>query len=319
MYVDKRLNGVHAVQTLSRLNRIFDKKEETIVLDFANEADDIQKAFEPYYEKTLLKEGTDPNLLYDLQGQLENFHLYNQQDLDRFARVFFNPKGTQDQLYAALDPVVVKYKEISPEERMEFRGQLKDYLRLYAFLSQIIQFTDADLEKLFVFGKYLLRILPVERADLPTEIQQYIDITTYRVQKTRNGKISPERGQTELPPTDPTGKHIVPPEDLEPLSIIIRELNKRFGTNFSEEDKVFIQTLEEKLLGDEALLNSLRVNTPQNARLTFDLVVNDRLQEMIDSNFKFYKQVTDDDAFARVFLDWLFERYRERLKKGNGH
>jgi len=100
------------------------------------------------------------------------------------------------------------------------------------------------------------------------------------------------------------------PEDMEPLSEIISELNKRFGTDFTEEDKVFIRQLEQRISNDPALEASIRVNPPEDARLTFNQVVNDRLQEMIDSNFKFYKQVTDNPDFAEDFLGWLFERYR---------
>lgn len=98
-------------------------------------------------------------------------------------------------------------------------------------------------------------------------------------------------------------------EAKEALSEIIRELNKRFGTEFSEEDRVFIEQLEGRLAGDAALEASVRANTPENARLTFDHVVTDRLQEMIDTNFEFYKRVTDDPEFGKFFVGWLFERY----------
>jgi type I restriction enzyme, R subunit len=104
MYVDKKLGGVNAVQTLSRLNRVYPSKNETMVLDFANQAEEIQKAFAPYYEKTLLSEGTDPNLLYDLQTRLESFHFYSDAEVNRFAEVYYDPKGTQDKLYAVLAP-----------------------------------------------------------------------------------------------------------------------------------------------------------------------------------------------------------------------
>ena len=146
MYVDKKLGGVNAVQTLSRLNRVAPGKSETFVLDFANEADEIQKAFEPYYDRTVLKEGIDPNLLYDLQTKLADFHLYTTEDIHRFATVYFDPKGTQDLLHAALQPAVDRYMNASEEERVPFRGHLKDFVNLYAFLSQIITFVDAELE-----------------------------------------------------------------------------------------------------------------------------------------------------------------------------
>ena len=109
MYVDKKLGGVNAVQTLSRLNRIYPEKRGTIVLDFANEADEIQAAFEPYYETTLLSEATDPNLLYEIQSRLLAFPVFTEADVERFAKVYFDKKATQDQLYAVLAPVTTRF------------------------------------------------------------------------------------------------------------------------------------------------------------------------------------------------------------------
>jgi type I restriction enzyme, R subunit len=314
MYVDKKLGGVNAVQTLSRLNRTCPNKEETVVLDFANDADDIQKSFEPYYDRTLLSEGTDPNLLYDLQTHLAEYHIYTVSEVDAFAAVWFDPKATQDKLHSLLVPAVDRYEAVGQDEKQQFRSQLGDYVRLYAFLSQVVTFTDADLEKLYVYGRILLRKLPVKRDQLPVEIQQNIDVDSYRVQQTSSGKINLDRGIKELEPI--TGGNIFqpPPAEIEALSLILKALNDRFGTEFTEDDKVFIQQLEEKLAGDPALEASVKVNVPENARLTFDHVANDKIQEMIDSNFKFYKQVTDDPAFEKFFLDWLFERYKKEKK-----
>ena len=175
---------------------------------------------------------------------------------------------------------------------------------------------DADLERLYVFGRLLLRKLKPKHEDLPVEIQQNIDMESYRLQKTSSGKIKLARGTTELEPVKPLGVSVPNPEDLEPLSKIIQELNERFGTNLGDEVKRSIQQLETKLVRNAALEAAVRVNAPDNARLTFDHVVNDDLQEMIDSNFKFYKQVTDDPEFEKALLDWLFDRYRKSKMRG---
>lgn len=315
MYVDQKLGGVQAVQTLSRLNRTHPDKDETMVLDFANTADDIQHAFQPFYEQTLLSESTDPNLLYDLQGNLEVFDFYSDNDLQTFARVYFDPKGTQDKLNATLTPTVDRYKAAPEDDQVKFKGFLTDYVRLYAFLSQIIPFTDADLEKLYVFGRYLLRRLPRRKGELPKEIQQNIDMESYRIKKTRNGEITLERGNGVIEPIKPKQNHYILEEELEQLSRIIKELNERFGTDFAEEDKVFIRQLEEKLSGETALEASVLTNTPENARLTFDHVVTDRLQDMVETNFKFYKRITDDREFGKFFLDWLFDRFRKTIEE----
>ena len=309
MYVDKKLTGLHAVQTLSRVNRIHPQKDGTVVIDFANQAEDIQEAFLPYYEKTLLSESTDPNLLYDLETRLEEFELFSKQEVDRFAGFYFDPRAKQDKLLAVLDPVVSRFEAQDDTKKDAFKANLRDYVRLYAFLSQILAFADADLEKLYVFGRLLLRRLPVSQEQLPVEITQKIDLDSYRMQKEFEGSISLPRGAGELDPQGVKDPHELSQDEVEALSRIIQELNDRFGTEFSDDDKVFIAQLESRLIGDPALENSLKVNTRENFRLTFDHVVNDVVQEMIDSNFKFYKQINDDFQFAKTFFDMLFERY----------
>lgn len=314
MYVDKKLSGLHAVQTLSRLNRIHPLKEDTFVLDFINNAVDIQKAFEPYYDRMILSEATDPNLLYNLETKLDGFDLYTKQEIDLFASFYFDPQATQDKLFAVLDPVVEQYKEKTEDEQSDFKSTLRDFVRLYAFLSQIISFADPDLEKLYVFARFLVRRLPLSEDRLPVEITEKIDLDSYRMRKTYEGKIGLSRGIAEVPPSYAGSGHALSPDQLEALSRIILALNDRFGTDFSEEDKVFIEQLETRLAGDPVLENSLRVNTPDNFRLTFNNIVNESVQEMIDANFKFYKQINDDFEFAKVFFDWLFDRYLREMQ-----
>ncbi len=206
-----------------------------------------------------------------------------------------------------------RFRRLTEQEQSDLRGQLNDYVRLYAFLSQILTFADADLEKLYMFARLLRRYLPAGREELPREIQQNIDMESYRIRESFRGRLPLERGGGEVHPIAGKGGHAAIPPEEELLSQILRELNERFGTDFTQEDRVFIQQLEQKLAGDPALAASVRVNTPENARLTFDHVVTDRLQEMVDTNFKFYKRVTDDREFARFFVDWLFERFRKGL------
>ncbi len=312
MYVDKKLGGVNAVQTLSRLNRIHPGKEDTMVLDFANEAEHIQQSFQPYYEKTLLSQETDPNLLYDSQRELSEFNFYAEEDVEKFATIYYDPKATQDRLHAALTPIVERYEEAEEQEQADFRKALNNYIRLYAFLSQIITFVDTELEKLYHFARHLLRKLPIKRHHLPIEVQQNIDLQSYRLQQIAQEKLVLERGNKEIPPMQTKERTLLAPDELEPLSKIIADLNTLFGTDFNEEDKVCILAIEERILQRDDLKDSMRVNSPENARLTFNLVVSDVLQGMVDTHFKFYKHVTDDKAFAERFLTWLFERYQQR-------
>jgi len=323
MYVDKKLGGVNAVQTLSRLNRIHPEKRGTMVLDFANEADEIKKAFEPYYETTLLSEATDPNLLYEIQTRLDGFPVYTEKDVQKFAKVYFNSRATQDRLYATLTPLVDRFMELSQEERADFRGLLTDYVRLYAFLAQVLTFRDADLEMLYVFARYLRLLLPGDRDTLPREVQQNIDMESYRIQQTGSGRITLERKSGVLDPAGARTPLGQAPEEIEPLSRIIAELNERFGLNLGPEHRVTISQMMEKLDQDPALDAAARVNTRENVRLTFDQKVEHVIQEIVDSNFELYKRITDDRAFGEAFKNFLFDQYlrthrhaEELIKRG---
>jgi len=324
MYVDKKLGGVNAVQTLSRLNRTLPpEKKGTMVLDFANGADAIQAAFEPYYETTLLSEATDPNLLYEIQSRLAGFPVYTEADVDGFAKRYFDPKATQDQLYAVLAPVVERFRAISEEEQHDFRGQLTDYARLYAFLAQVLTFADADLEKLYVFARHLRRLLPADRVELPREVQQNIDMESYRIQQTGSGKIALDRKTGVLAPVATKESHGTAPAEMETLSRIIAELNERFGLNLGPEHRVTLGQMMEKLDDDPGLDASARVNTRENVRLTFDQKVEHVIQEIVDSNFELYKRITDDRAFGEAVKNFLFDQYlrahrqaEELIKRG---
>jgi len=309
MYVDKKLGGVGAVQTLSRLNRTHPGKTGTAVLDFANEAAEIKAAFEPYYEATLLSEGTDPNLLYEIQSRLQLFPVYTDADVSEFAKVYFDTKATQDRLYAILSLLVDRFRELSPQEQRAFRGELTDYVRLYAFLAQILTFADTDLEKLYVFSRYLRRLLPSDPVELPREVQKNIDMESYRIQQTGGANIALERRPGVLDPVSARSGHESDPDEVENLSRIIAELNDRFGMNLGPEHRVTLGQMMERLDDDTALDAAARVNTRENVRLAFDQKVEHVIQEIVDSNFDLYKRITDDRAFGDALKNFLFDQY----------
>jgi len=315
MYVDKKLGGVNAVQTLSRLNRTHPDKKETVVLDFANEADAIRVAFEPHYETTLLSEATDPNLLYEIESELLGFAVYTESDVDGFAEVYYTPKMTQDRLYSALAPVLERCRKLPGTEQSAFRGRLTDYVRLYAFLAQILTFADADLEKLYVFARLLRRLIKTEREELPREVQQSIDMESYRIQQTSSGKIALQRNGGQIEPIQPKERHGSAAEQLEPLSQIIAELNERFGIHLSDEDRVCLEQAMSRLNEDPALGAAARVNTRENVRLTFDHKLEDVVQQIVESNFNLYKRITDDEQFGKTLADYLFDVYLKRHRE----
>ena len=315
MYVDKKLGGVNAVQTLSRLNRTHPDKRGTLVLDFANATDEIKKAFEPYYETTLLSEETDPNLLYEVQGRMSDFGVFMPDDVEAFARVYFKRNATQDRLFVALEQPRQRFADLPPDEGRDFRSQLTDYVRLYSFLSQLLTFADTDLEKLYVFARHLRRLLPAGQEELPREVQQNIDMESFRIQRTSRGRIVLERQGSSLDPagSKPRGGILEP--EMEALSLIIAALNDRFGLELGPEHRLTLQQIQSALDKDAGLDASARVNTRENVRLTFDPKVEDKIQEIVETNFALYKRITDDTNFGQALKDHLFDDYIRRHRR----
>jgi type I restriction enzyme R subunit len=312
MYVDKRLADVNAVQTLSRLNRTYLAKTDTCVLDFADNAERVKEAFGKFYDGTSLAEVADPDELHQAESALQRSGFYFAADLAAFAAAFYKPRAVMEKVYAALKPVVDRVAAGDEDEQREFRGKLANYMKLYAFLAQVITFSDPELEQLYQFDRCLLRLLPVPREEQPRELHKFVDVNTVRLVQAARESISPEPGKGVLEHQKGGGTTSKPEEQLEPLSAILQLLNERFGTDFKEEDKQFIETLEEKLDADTGMAASFAVNTRENARLTFDHKVRDHVQDMIDTNFKFFKQINDKPEFADFLNDLLFDRYAER-------
>lgn len=315
MYVDKKLGGVNAVQTLSRLNRVHPDKSSTMVLDFNNEADDIQAAFQPYYETTILSEATDPHLLYEIQTRLKEFPIFTDEDVKSFAQLFLSGKATQDQIYAALAPFVSRFSDLQEDEQRDFRSQFADYVKLYSFLAQVLTFLDADLEKLYVFARHLRRLLKVDQEELPIEVQQNIDMESFRIQQISSGKVALERSGDKLDPMRTKEHGELPPEELEALSLIISDLNERFGIEMRPEHRITLGQMMDRLEEDTALEVATTVNTMENVRITFDHKVEQVIQDIVDQNFELYKRITDDPAFGEAIKNHLFDQYLRKNGK----
>ena len=213
-----------AVQTLSRLNRNPRGKSETIVLDFVNDAEEIQLSFQPYYQTTFLEEETDPNKLYDLAYELEQFEAYTPQDVDDFAAIFFDPAEAAEKMQPVLDRVVAVWRYKQENDREDFRSVLQSFIRLYGFTSQFITFADADLEKLYVFAKHLNRKLPKRKRQLPYYIRDAVSLDSFRIQQTYTGSISLEQTDSEIPGIS-TGTPALDEDERDALSNILQVLN----------------------------------------------------------------------------------------------
>ena len=195
MYVDKKLSGVRAVQTLSRLNRIHPGKSDTFILDFVNTTEEIKEAFQPYYESTTIDQEVDPQHLYTLQTKLDNYQVYYKSEVEGFCKIFFKNKVSQTKkdlalLNSYLDPAVDRFKALEEEEQENFKKTLISYKNLYSFLSQIIPFHDSDLEKLYAYGRFLLTKLPRKDFGPKYEFDDEVALKYYRLQKISEMNLS---------------------------------------------------------------------------------------------------------------------------------
>ena len=256
MYVDKRLDGVQAVQTLSRLNRIAPGKAPPFVLDFVNDPENIRDAFAPYYDRTELLETSDPYRLEELKHELDGMQVYHHAEVEAFAKVFYLPQakqrpGDHARMEAQLQPARDRFSALDEEEQTAFRDRLGAFVNLYAFLSQIIPYADADLERLSSFGRALLRHLRVGSDGATVHLGDDVELEYYRLQRVSSGVI--KVGETEpayvTSPTEVgTGD---PEEDKAPLSEIIARLNDRFGTDFTDEDRLFFEQVKPESTEEE--------------------------------------------------------------------
>jgi len=324
MYVDKKLSGVKAVQTLSRLNRICTGKEDTFVLDFMNEADDIKAAFQPYYELTELEHTTDPNLLYDLKNRIEQAQIIWQSEVANFAKVFFNPKfniANQGKLNAFIDPAVERFKQLpeatitdGPLSQDDFKHTVKSFTRLYSFLSQIIPFHDIELEKLFPYARFLLKKLPKRNIEDSLKLDDEVAMEFYRIDKMTDKPIVMEKiSEYKLQPVTEAGLRRKKDDDKSLLSEIIQIINDKFGTDFTETDRLFFEQIVEACLSDEILKVQAKVNSLDNFRFPFEESYNEKIIERMDQNQEIFNRLMEGGDFASVVLNTIMKEVYRRL------
>ena len=315
MYVDKKLSGVACVQTLSRLNRTTTGKEETFVLDFENTAEDIENGFQPFYDRVTLSKETDPNQLYNIRTDLDKFAVHTAADVEAFAKQWFAAKPNLELLQGVANPVAKKWQAQPEEEQVDYKSKARDFVKLYAFISHLFPLKDAGLEKLFVFLRFLLPLLPAKKGENPLEVLGMVDMEKLAVRKNDKKDIGLKRGDTKVDPLNYGGGATLTDEEREALSKIIEDLNTRFNTSFSEDEIMVIKQLEKKISEDEALQQQLKNGSRHAVEATFRQVAEDAFQDLVNDNFKFYKKVSEDDEVSKEFFARLFEWYVARRSK----
>ncbi|WP_239710282.1 MULTISPECIES: type I restriction endonuclease [unclassified Mammaliicoccus] len=320
MYVDKPLDGIKAVQTLSRLNRTCKGKDDTFVLDFVNEPETIQEAFQMYYEVTGLGEVTDPSLLHDLQYELDAMQVYTEEEVDIIANLEYSEQSAksarfQGKLNATLDIAVERYKnDLQDKKQEQFKSSAVKFVRTYAFILQISPFLDVSLHKLFIYLSSLLKKLPKKSTD-QVYISDDLALEYYRNQKSFEGHISLDStgGENLYPTEHGGGSH--GEEEKERLSSIIDRINERFGTEFTEADKLSRYQIIEDMKQDEELVQKAQNNTKSNFRFSFDRTFMDFVIKRMQSNEQFFMKVLEDKNFKTYLMEDMIDEVYTELRK----
>jgi N-6 DNA Methylase len=298
------LNGIKAVQTLSRLNRARPQKHDTFVLDFMNDADTIREAFSDYYRTTLLSEETDPNKLHDLKAALDGYQVYAQEQIDQLVALYLGG-ADRDKLDPILDACVATYKEQLDEDgQVDFKGKAKVFVRTYGFLSSILPYTNADWEKLSIFLNFLIPKLPApEEQDLSKGILEAIDMDSYRVEKQAAIQIQLPDADAEIAPVPTIGGGHVPDPELARLSNILKAFNDQFGNiDWKDADKISKVITEEipaKVAADQAYQNAMKNSDKQNARIEHDIALKKVLVGLLSDHTELFKQFSENPAFQK--------------------
>lgn len=316
MYVDKKLHGVKAVQTLSRINRMHPGKTDTFVLDFVNTAEEIQKSFQDYYISTGITEETDPNIVYDLYHFLASYHLWIDKEIEGFTKVFFTESKKQtnldfSRLNAYLDPAVARFDELTDEDKLEVRARMNKFNRNYDFLTHIIRYDDERLHRFAAYAKLLVRKLHIE-GDPALHLEDEVALQYYRLQQVYEGSIDLPTEQGQLSNNPDTGG--ASEDEKDNLSNIISKLNDRWGTDFTHIDKV-IEQLTEDMVEDAEVKSRAH-----NSLDMFSIVYAERIQDIVldrmNQNQDFAIKYLSDPQFKadvdRVLLPLIHARLNHK-------
>ena len=304
MYVDKKLEGVNAVQTLARLNRTHAGKTDTFVLDFRNDPDTIADGFRPFYDTTIV-EPVDGNILYGFAAAIEAAGVFTVADVDNYWSVFClvtpDQRKGNGALYAALAGAVERFKtELDEEVQEQFRSDLDAYIRAYSFLSQIVTWTDNDLEKLYVWAKSLQSNLPKRPNDGSLDLGAEVELTHLRIEKSAEVDSSLSGTQVDEDPLTalPGAGGAAPDPQTERLSAIIDRLNERHALNLTLTDALLFEQFKGDWLADPELAAQAKANTFDNFLIVFAKKFLTTVLLRMDANAEIFKAINDDEGFA---------------------
>lgn len=319
MFVDKKLGGTSTVQTLSRLNRTAAGKDTTMVLDFVNDPEKVQEDFQQYYGSNYMEldDQTDPNSLYDVQQKIETFNIIYQNDIEAYAKLFFTKGDHKEKLQPILNEVVKRYNgELDEDQQLSFKANIKNYVRLYRFLSQIITFTDIQLEKYYVFLSDLFKKLPASLNALPTEVLEEIDLDSYKLQHQFTTDLGLQNQNSAMQGMTPGGDGKKEDEELEWLTKIIKVLNDTYGLDLKEEDKVEFEKMRKNIYANEELMSFFNTkNSKDNIQDKFNEEIDNELLNFINTKLELYNKLSEDKVNLMFKRLWFNDIYDQRVRR----
>ncbi len=315
MIVDKKLRGVKCVQTLSRLNRICTGKTDTFVLDFVNKAEDIQDAFQPFYQETSLSQEVNVDLIYKLQQDLRNYKIYSDNDIEAFCNIYYSDKKQDStmmgKMTSALKPVADRYNKMQPDERYNFRRQVRSYIKWYGYISQVCRMFDTDMQKEYVFCSYLIRLIPPETVEM-IDLEGALKLEYYKLKHTFTGEIQLTETGGVYVPAGSKGNAV--PEPKEPLEEVIKKINDLFTGEFTDADRVLLYALHDKLKNDVKLQKVAQTSNPQVFAesifpKTFDEVAQDSYIEQTEAYTSLFQNKNKYNAIMSALATMIYKEF----------
>ena len=318
MYVDKKLTGLQAVQTLSRLNRTCAGKEDTFILDFRNTPEEIFQAFKPYYEDTPTEALTDAQHLYRLHHQIEETGLIFEEEVNAFCAVYFRPHRKETihdhaAMNGILDQAVDRFKEREEEECEEVKALLVNFRNLYGFLSQVIPYQDSDLEQLYTYLRFLLSKLPKRDGGLGYHFEDEVELQYYRLQKISEGQIDLNTGDGQ-PLKGPSDVGTGQEDQQIRLSELIDILNERFGTDFTQADQLFFDQIQEEAVESDSLRQAAASNSKEDFRYVFEKAFEGLVIDRMEGNEEIFGKLMSDGEFRKLAVEHLLHKVYGVLK-----
>lgn len=326
MIVDKKLKGVKAVQTLSRLNRVCQGKTDTFILDFINSAEEIKKAFEPFYTETFLKESINTDLIFEVQAKIAEANIYNESDVEEFAKFYYS-EGTQSdkdlgKIASMLEPAVEKYSKLEEVERFDFRRNVRNLVKWYNYISQINRLFNEQLHKEVLYANALSKFLS-EGSDPVIDIKNKLKLEYYKLKEVFKGSISLAEGKGESSVGGKVGQ-VPDPALLDPLNEVIKRINEQFGIDLTEADKVIYNSIHDKLMADKKLQKLIKSSKDDEEKIFassifpkfFGEAANAGFDEQVEAYNSLFEDKNKYKAMMAVLAAQLFKEVREQIREG---